>query len=185
MRSMEFRTFQNQHSGRLPDGTKILFFDNFVEFKLISREKVSDHFVKYWICDRVNQLFSFYICWQCWRTVANSVFTIFQVISGWDQFERRTRTGTTTTTLGESRKTHIHYTYIYAGVLENIYCLHKHGMFWVSKNKDGSFWKLGLFFASKNKDDSFWKLIFPLQGCKRSPSSQCRALCFNTPFSPR
>ena len=108
MRSMEFRTFQNQHSGRLPDGTKILFFDNFVEFKLISREKVSDHFVKYWICDRVNQLFSFYICWQCWRTVANSVFTIFQVISGWDQFERRTRTGTTTPTLGESRKTHIH-----------------------------------------------------------------------------
>ena len=106
MRSMEFRTFQNQHSGRLPDGTKILFFDNFVEFKLISREKVSDHFVKYWICDRVNQLFSFYICWQCWRTVANSVFTIFQVISGWDQFERRTRTGTTTPTLGESRKTH-------------------------------------------------------------------------------
>ena len=166
MRSMEFRTFQNQHSGRLPDGTKILFFDNFVEFKLISREKVSDHFVKYWICDRVNQLFSFYICWQCWRTVANSVFTIFQVISGWDQFERRTRTGTTTPTLGESRKTPIH---IYASVLENIYFLHTHEM----------------FFASKNKDDSFWKLIFPLQGCKQSPSSQCRALCFNTPFSPR
>ena len=114
LRSMEFRTFLNQHSGRLPDGTKILFFDNFVEFKLISREKVSDHFVKYWICDRVNQLFSFYICWQCWRTVANSVFTIFQVISGWDQFERRTRTGTTTPTLGESRKTHIYILYMLA-----------------------------------------------------------------------
>ena len=171
MRSMEFRTFQNQHSGRLPDGTKILFFDNFVEFKLISREKVSDHFVKYWICDRVNQLFSFYICWQCWRTVANSVFTIFQVISGWDQFERRTRTGTTTPTLGESRKTPIYiyvYMYTYIHMLAYIFVTH-----------------LGCFEQAKTKMTLFLKLIFPLQGCKRSPSSQCRALCFNTPFSPR
>ena len=98
---MEF-SFQKQHLGRLPDHTKILFLWQlrWIEFKLISLEKVSDHFVKYWICNRVNP-FSFTFVDAL--TVANSVFTIFQVISATDQFERGPRRGTSNPSLGEEK----------------------------------------------------------------------------------
>ena len=104
MRSMEF-SFQKQHLGRLPDHAKILFLWQlrWIEFKLISLEKVSDHFVKYWICNRVNP-FSFTFVDAL--TVANSVFTIFQVISATDQFERGPRKGTSSPSLGEEKNIH-------------------------------------------------------------------------------
>ena len=53
---------------------------------------------------KFNSLFSFTFVDAV--TVANSVFTIFQVISATDQFERAPRKGTSSPSLGEEKNIH-------------------------------------------------------------------------------
>ena len=81
-------------------------------------------------------------------TVANSVFTIFQVISATDQFERETRREQGFQVKVRKTRTNVN--------------------------------ELHLAEAK-----SLLKTSSLLPGCKQWPSRPFRALCSNTPFSPR